>query len=125
MDGLFSSILTAYVPCFSLGIPSQDCANDPEPGLTGLKYYFVGAQSYVPSKKNEIHFVSHYAEYEKKEGEFESLGTIGDKEVSTMDIFVNGNNLAAEFSVFFDAGVSFANSLSYIFVKEEDGCDAE
>ena len=52
-----------------------------------------------------------------------------------MDIFVDGNNLVADISSFLDARldggrgftnyVSYANSVSYIFVKEEDGCDAE
>ena len=126
VDGLFSSIITSSFPCFSFGISPVDCPNDPEEGRTPLLYYFVGAQSYVPSMKNEIHFVSHYAEYEKnKDGDLESLDSIGDKEVTTMNIFVDGNNLVADVSIFLDAGVSYANSASYIFVKEEDGCDAE
>ena len=126
VDGLFSSILTISFPCIRFGISQEDCPDNPATGLTGITYYFVGAQSYVPSRKNEIQFVSHYAEYQKnKGGDFESLDAIGDKEVTTMDIFVDGNNLVADVSIFLDAGVSFAYSLSYIFVKEEDGCDAE
>ena len=126
VDGLFSSTFTLPFHCIGFGISQEDCPDNPATGLTGITYYFVGAQSYVPSRKNEIQFVSHYAEYQKnKGGDFESLDAIGDKEVTTMDIFVDGNNLVADVSIFLDAGVSFAYSLSYIFVKEEDGCDAE
>ena len=77
-DGLYSAVFTRTVDCSTVGI-KDDCPDSPVDTETLVKYYFVGSQSYVPSKKNEISFASHYAEYQVNvNGDFAPLEEVGD-----------------------------------------------
>ena len=123
-DGLYSAVFTRTVPCNLVGL-NEDCPDSPVDTKTLVKYYFVGSQSYVPSKKNEISFASDYAEYQVNvNGDFDPLDKVGDKEVSFMDVVVEGKQVFADISIFLDAGSlgKVALSNARVFAKEEDGC---
>ena len=123
-DGLYSAVFTRTVPCNLVGL-NEDCPDSPVDTKTLVKYYFVGSQSYVPSKKNEISFASHYAEYQVNvNGDFYPLEDVGDNEVSFMDVVVEGKQVFADISIFLDAGNlgKVALSNARVFAKEEDGC---
>ena len=122
-DGLYSAVFTRTVPCNLVGL-NEDCPDSPVDTKTLVKYYFVGSQSYVPSKKNEISFASHYAEYQVNVTTFDPLEDVGDKEVSFMDVVVEGKQVFADISIFLDAGNlgKVALSNARVFAKEEDGC---
>ena len=133
-EGLYSSIYTTTVACFALGIDISDCpnvSNKPVNSTDGndaadtvVKYYFVGAQSFNPMKKNEVRFKSHYAEYLDNNETYLPIDNLGDNEVATLDIAVLGRKLFGEVEAYFDAqDEKFALSGSFVLAKEEDGCN--
>jgi len=135
-DGLYSSIYTTTVACFALGIEISDCpnvSNKPVDSTDGndaadtvVKYYFVGAQSFNPMKKNEVRFISHYAEYLNNDETYLPLDSLGDNEVATLDIAIQGRKLFGDVEAYFDTQDEFSNfalSGSLVLAKEEDGCN--
>jgi len=126
-DGFeYTGIVSIPTRCAPQRIPVADCAAS---GTTTLKYYFIAAQSFLPEKKNEITFDSHYATYLKGDGTEESIEVLGDKETSTLNIVVKGKQLFSNDAYHFEFEganqFNFAQVDAIIWAKEEDGCDDE
>lgn len=92
---------------------------------TTLQYYFIAAQSFLPDKKNDITFDSHYVTYlnaANEEVDMTSL-PLWDKETSIMHIVVKGKTLFSDDAFFYYGGsFSVARNDAIIWAKEEDGC---
>lgn len=130
-DGFeFSAVVTIPgVKCGlrGLGIPDKgpdaNCPDIPAIGETILTYYFIATQSFLPEKKNEITFDSHYATYLTADGTQEDIATLGDKETTVMHIVVEGNQLFSDDAYFQEnSQFVYARNNAIVWAKEEDGC---
>ena len=107
--------------CPQIGLFGDDCPNDPEPGFTTFKYYFVGAQSFDLDEKNNLVLFSNYATYQTAEDTEAPLEDRGDSETNIFQIKVKGNKLYTTDAYYQGFGMStFAQSSALVWALDGD-----
>ena len=127
-DGLFYAIKNGVMDCADGGLSDDECTDTPQEGLTPTKYYYVGTQSFLSRKKNEIRFKSHYAAFlNGTSEEYQSLeDVLGGTEIASLDLAVEGKYLYADLAEYPDSFPKTKQagtiSVSFVFANSDDGC---